>query len=1034
VTAAEVLLDNSALEGLWAAEGVLGIACSDLASARARLRHNHAMAITVRILGPVTLDALPDNTSLSPKLRLLLALLAVHRGSVVSVDRLCDALWGDQQPAGAAATLQSHLSRLRRLLAPDAHIVSLDRGYRLDLPDGALDVDRFELAARRAGEAGDQLEAASLYQSALAWWSGPAFGDLADVDWLRPEAVRLDELRLTVVEAWIQCRLDMGGDARLIGDLEGLMLTSPFRERFARQLMVALFRDGRQADALRRASDFRRLVRDHTGLDASAALTSIEAQILSDDYTLLRRSDPPPRVRPRPTLTDGPTRLVGRTLDLARIIEAIGSSRLVTLSGPGGVGKTRLARRIAATATGFADGAAFVELSAMGETDSLADVVATALDVQPRQHLTMEESVIEALADQQQLVVFDNCEHLLDALVPFVDRVRALCPRVHILTTSRESLGLPGEMVLTVSPLAVGKADDADLNALLSSPAVELLLDRIAAAVPGFALTADNAIVIGEICRRLDGLPLALELVAARFRSLPPDTILQRLMVPAVVLGASMRSAEPRHRTLRDTIAWSFEHLTSAEQIVYARLSCFAGSFDLAAVESVCASSAPHTDSPDTGAVPDTADVVEVLTALVDKSMVQVVGAGAARYQLLETLREFGKERLIEQGAVEVIEQRHLEWFADLAARSSRGMTGPDEAEWSQRVDSDFDNFRTAFGHAVRTSNVDVALRITAALREFAFRRIRYELTAWAATSVAMPGASEHPRYPTVLAIVSYGHFVRGELSESIGVAGRAIAAADELGVDTGGLAERTLVNAWFYLGGVDEAMHWADQMVASARTGSTARLAHALYMRSVAETSTGRSVQGAIMAGEAKATARACGSPTAQAQAAYALGLALEGSDPAESLRLLRDSARLARAAGNRWVEAFAHTEVWWLEAQNGDVRTALSGSGIVIDTWHRGGDWANLRLSLRRVFGLLMQIGDHRTAAVLHGALNESGAEAALPFEPHDAEDVEAAVRELGTALGPEPLRVLMAEGVNLSDSELVHLVQTRIAAHIS
>ena len=988
------------------------------------------MPITVRIMGPVSIDGRADPVPLSPKLRLILALLAAHRGAVVSVDRLCEALWGDRQPAAATATLQSHLSRLRRMLAPAARIVAVDRGYLMELPDGSLDVDHFERLAREAGETDDHAVAAEVYRAALDWWRGPAFGDLTDGDWIRPESVRLDELRLTVMEAWFERRLATGGDARLIGDLEGVMLTNAFRERFVRQLMVALFRDGRHADALRRASEFRRLVRDGMGLDPSSALATIEAQVLADDPALLRAPASQPVSRNRRTVVDGPTRMVGRSTVLARITDAIGSSRLVTLSGPGGIGKTRLARRIAATATGFADGVSFVELASMSQTDSLADVVATALDVQPRQHLTMHDTLIAALAEQQQLVVFDNCEHVLDALVPLVDRVRELCPRVHVLATSREPLGLPGELVLAVAPLTVGAADDADPMSLAASPAVELLLDRVAAAVPGFAFTPANARVIGEICRRLDGLPLALELVAPRFRSLPPETILGRLMLPAVVLGSSMRSAEPRHRTLRDTIAWSFEHLSRPEQVVYARLSGFAGSFDLAAVEFVCAG----TDPAEVNDASEPFDVVEVVATLVDKSMVKMMhltNDHGTRYQLLETLREYGREQLAEQASVGLVEARHLRWFTDFAERSSIGMGGPDEASWTQRVDWDFDNLRLAFGHALRAADVDSALRLTAALREFAFRRIRYELASWATTAVAMPGADAHPRYPTVLAIVAYGHFVQGDVPESIEVASRALAAGDEQHVDTGGLAERTLVNACCYLGRSDEALQWADRMVASARAGSPARLAHALYMRSVTETSVGRTVQGAIWAGEANATARTCGSPTARAQAAYALGLALEGSEPAESLRLLRESARLAGSAGNRWIEAFADTEVWWLEARNGDVRTALHGSGVVIDTWHRGGDWVNLRLSLRRVFGLLMQIGDHEAAALLHGSLNASGAESALPFEPHDAGDVTATVDRLRSELGEHMFTAMVQRGTELSDAELVQLVRARIAA---
>lgn len=984
------------------------------------------MPITARVLGPVSVDGLDESPgathSLSPKLQLVLALLAARRGSVVSVDRLCEALWGDQQPAAAAATLQSHISRLRRVLLPVGHIVALDRGYRLELPDGQLDADLFTQLAERAAAAAvaDPTTATQQYTSALALWRGPAFGDLADVDGIRPESVRLDELHLSVVESWVDCRLATGGDAGLIGDLEGLIVTHPLRERFVRQLMLALFRSGRQADALRRASQFRRMLRDEMGLEPSPALIALEGQILADDSTLLQVAHAVPSARSSRRVTDGPTRLVGRKAELAHIAAAVHSVPLVTLLGPGGVGKTRLARRTAATALNFDDGVAFVELAAVSDPGSLTHAVATALDIQPRQHLSIEETLIAALSDRHQLIVFDNCEHQLDALVPLVDHLRTQCPRVHVLATTREPLGLPGEVVVTVAPLNVDATDDADPAALAATPAVELLLDRVTAAVPEFTITAANAVVLGEICRRLDGLPLALELVAAQFRSLAPETILQRLMLPAGALGASMRSANPRHRTLRDTIAWSYEHLSVSEQATYARLSAFAGTFDLPAVESVC------------GRSEVASDIVQILTALVDKSMVQMVDSQDGRYRLLETLSEFGREKLSEKGTLDEIAERHLAWFVDFAEHCSIGMSGPDEATWSRRIERDFDNFRLAFGTAVRTRNADAALRITAALREFAFRRIRYELASWAATAIAMPAASEHPRFPTVLAIVGYDHFVRGNLRESIEVSMQAILRGQELSADTNGLAERTLLNAHFYLGDADAALRWGDAMLLSGRTGSPARLAHALYMRSVAETSVGRTVQGAIMAGEASATARACGSPTARAQAAYALGLALEGSDPAESLRLLRESAQLAGLAGNRWIEAFADTEVWWLEARSGDVRTALAGSGVVIETWNRGGDWANLRLSLRRVFGLLAQIGDCQAAAVLHGALNASGANTALPFEPNAAHDDTTAVADLRTALGDAEFEAAVAHGVTLSEVELVNLVQSRIIAH--
>jgi predicted ATPase/DNA-binding SARP family transcriptional activator len=982
------------------------------------------MDLLVRILGPVVVEGSgPERAPLGPKPRLVLGVLAAHRGKVVSIDRLCDALWGDEPPAAAVATLQSHLSRVRRALEPGGEIVAADGGYRLTIPDGGLDVDHFDRLTKQASSEPDPAASADLLGTALSWWRGRAFGDLADHEWIRPEAVRLDELRQTQNEAWNESRLANGGDMFLIGDLERLTATYPLRETFVCQLMIALYRDGRQGEALRRANEFRALLRDDMGLEPSASLQATERRILADDDTLSHPVEPTRSRQSHPLVIDNPTPLVGREQDLARIATALEQAQLVTLTGPGGVGKTRLARRIAATNFDLRNGVVFIELAAVSNPNSLSDALATALDVQPRQHVTIEKAVVEALAEREQLLVFDNCEHLLDALVPFLDRVRVQCPDVRMLATSREALGLPGELVLGILPLAAVQSDDISVDMIASAPAVRLLVDRVGNAVPGFEITPTNAEVLNEICRRLDGLPLALELVAARFRSLSPEMILERLDTPSVVLSSSMRLADRRHRTLRDTVAWSFRQLNPDEQVLFARLAVFAGSFDLEAVKAVCA----EPDAAIAHGQRETPDIVGMLSALVEKSMVQRVSQD--RYRLLETLRTYGREQLNEFESANLIDDAHLAWFTDLSERAGVGLTGPDEAQWSQQIESDFDNYRAAFGRGVRLGNVDAALRIVAGLREFGFRRIRYELSSWATSCLELPGAADHHRYPVVMAMVSYGHFVRGDLEASLDVGLRVIDIQTK-DHSSSGLAERALANVLFYVGRTDEALEWMDRLVANAREGTSARLAHALYMRSVAETSMGRTVRGAILAGEAQAPATASGSPTALAGAAYALGLALEGSEPAESLRHLRTAAQLAHSVGNRWMEAFAQTEVWWLEARNGDLRTALAGSGVVIDTWYRGGDWASLRLSLRRVFDLLAKHGDHDAAATLYGALSASGATSARPFAPGDPDDFPVAVEQVRAALGAERFNKAVQQGACFTESALVTFVQQRIA----
>ena len=965
------------------------------------------LTLQVNVLGRIGVERSGTEIPLGgSKQRLLLAVLAAHRGRFVSTDRLCDALWGSEQPATAATTLQSHVSRLRRSLRPEIEIEAHASSYALISPAGSIDAERFERAVASVDRATDLAAVRDILAEALSLWHGPAFAEFADNEWIRPEALKLDELRLSTTERWIQARLELGDDLALIGDLERMVAANPLREGFWRQLMGALHRSGRSPEALRRARELRAMLRDELGLDPSPAFRQLESRILADDPRLGAGGGEEPGA-PAP-------RLIGREADLDRLRSLVDDHRIITLVGTGGVGKTQLALRLASDNHGFDKRAAVVELAVVRESSAVAATIATALDIQQRQHHTIEDTLVEVLSEGRQLLVLDNCEHLIEAAASLVRRLSTACPRLHLVMTSREPLSIRGEVVFVVAPLGIAQGDDA--TDLAASPAIELFIERAGAARSGFAVTPELLPVIAQLCRRLDGVPLAIELAAIRLRSLSPAGIIERLDHRFKLLNTGDRAGDPRHQTLQNLVEWSYLLLTPAEQRLFARLSIFSGSFNLTAVDAVCA---------------DDADASDDLFGLVDKSMVQVSDFDEPRYMLLETLREYGRQRLDASGETAEFADRHRAWFLQLAEQAAAGMTGADELTWVLRVEHDFDNLRAAHRHSIQTVDVDSAIRLVAALREYAFRRIHYELTGWAVDTVALDGAEDHPRFPVAVAIVAYGHFVRGDLTSAIATAIEADAATQRLGVRSSGLAERTLGNAYLYLGDVEHGLHWMDRMIESARASKApARLAHALYMRSVAETSLGRALRGATLAGECRAWALSAGSPTALAQAAYALGIALEETEPAEAASQLRHAAQLALDGANRWVEAFARTEILWLDACDGEARVALGGYAAVIEAWYRGGDWANQWLSLRHVRSILHQLGDHEAAAVVHGALENAGTLMALPSNPADAAHLQAEDTSLRSELGPAFAEALQ-RGASMSDSALVAYVLGRIDA---
>ena len=632
-------------------------------------------------------------------------------------------------------------------------------------------------------------------EHALGLWRGGAFGEFAELPGVRGEALRLEELRLTVTEQLIDARMEAGEDARMVAELEALVAAHPLREQFWRQLMLALYRSGRQAEALRRCADLRSMLRDEMGLSVSLAARELEARILADDPSLHHHVEQRVQATPVPLARREPTQLIGRADDIETLREELDRHPIVTIVGPGGVGKTRLAMTLAdACAPAFAQ-VVVVELASLRDPDATVQLLASTLDVEQRQHLTLERSIEEFIHDRAVLLVLDNCEHVLGAVVPLVQRLSRHCVRLTVLATGRAPLGLPGELVHVLAPLGV-PAPGAGGDEVRSAAAVRLFADRATEARPGFQLDERNLAAAAEICRKLDGLPLAIELAAARMRSIGAEALADRLDQRFALLAGQPASLDPRHHSLHRLVEWSYELLPPADQEAFAHLAAFAGSFDLEAAEVVCR---PTPDGFERAA--------RVVIDLVDRSMVQVVDPDEPRYRLLETLREFGQERLRETGSLAPVEERHRGWFLDVAERAAMGLDTPDEGRWVSRIDRDLDNFRAAHAGAVAAGDLDVAGRLVAALREYSFRRVRYEIAGWGEATMHMEGFESSPSAPIVLGVVAYERWVRGDLDAAKALAHQSIAVAEALGEPSTGLAERVLGNAVFYSGATQDAL-----------------------------------------------------------------------------------------------------------------------------------------------------------------------------------------------------------------------------------
>ncbi|WP_344639037.1 BTAD domain-containing putative transcriptional regulator [Kitasatospora cystarginea] len=637
------------------------------------------------------------------RLRGLLIALALRPGHVVPKASLVDWIWGEYPPADATNALQRLVSRLRKAL-PDGVVEGQPDGYRLMVEPDAVDAVRFErLVIAGQARTADGSRRVRLLREALGLWRGAAMQDvgLQDSGAFDAAVARFEGLRLTAMEDRFEAEVGLGDGAELVTELTDLVAAHPVRERLVAALMRALVAAGRDSEALQVFQRAREALADELGVDPSPELSALHVALLRGE---LGRREETSKTNLRAELTS----FVGKDADVAEVRELIAEHRLTTLIGPGGSGKTRLATETARTLIDeLPDGAWLVELAAISADDDLARSTLAGLGLRdallggtPNADLT--DRLIAAIREREALLILDNCEHVIESAAEFAHRVLGECRRLRILATSREPLGITGEALWPVEPLALPESD-AGRREIESSPAVQLLRDRAGAVRRDLAVDARTLATMVRVCRALDGMPLAIELAAARLRTMSIDQLANRLDDRFRLLTSGSRTALPRHKTLRAVVDWSWELLTDAERMVLRRLSVFSGGASLEAAERVCVGDGVEQEQ-----------VLELLTSLTEKSLLLTADNAAPRYRMIGTIREYAGHRLAEAGESDLARHAHLAHFTELAETAEPCLRRAEQLEWLAMLEAEHDNIGAAMRGALAAGEAQAAMRLAA--------------------------------------------------------------------------------------------------------------------------------------------------------------------------------------------------------------------------------------------------------------------------------------------------------------------------------
>jgi predicted ATPase/DNA-binding SARP family transcriptional activator len=905
------------------------------------------------VLGPLLVSRPEGPVELkADKQRALLAvLLLAYREESVTAARLVDELWGEDPPATAAKAVQVHLSRLRSVLGPAQPIVTRPSGYAVRIEPEQLDLARFEALSERARSArreGDLSAAADLWREALALFRGAPLADVPLLGVGAGEVARLAELELTALDERIAVELELGEHVALVAELQALVAEHPYRERLHAQLMLALYRSGRQADALEAFRHARRTLVEELGLEPSRELQQLESAVLAQDPVLDLLLAEPPRPRPVtvPPLPAPTDPLIGResVLDAAAALVADPDVRMITLTGPGGIGKTRVALELARReGDRFADGPRFVPLGTIDAPERVLPEIARVLDVQE------DNELASFLVERELLLVVDNLEQVVD-VAPRLGELLAVSPRTKLVTTSRAPLRLAGEHELPVPPLA-------------SEPARELFLTRARAVNAQLELSPDDAACVERICARLDGLPLAIELAAARSKVLSPAAILDRLEQRLDLLTAGPRDAPARQRTLRAAIAWSYELLDDDSRALFEMLGVFVGGWTLETAEAVAGP-----------------DALDGIAALVDQSLVTRNGE---RYEMFESIRAYALEQLTAAGGLDDARRRHARAFAALTEEAESGIKGPAQASWFTRLDADAENLRAATTWALVDGETDTALRLAGGLLRFwAARGALTERRETLATALAAGAGSPAPRITALQAAgvmaaeagdfdAAGVHFDAGlQLARAVGDRARVARLQNNLG---------TLA---MYAGDHEQALRRYEEGAAILReSGDPLGLSLVTQNLAIAYDGVGRRDRAIALLEESVELARRAGDPahTASAERTLARVLLADEAERERARELIRESLTRSRDLGDR--------------------------PGMIE--------------CLETVAG---EAGDAQTGALLLGAADAARAAAGAILQPDETAWVEGTTASLRSALGGPAFDAAFADGAALPLEEAV------------